>query len=89
MIQQYLLGALAGGVVTALVALAAHRLATAKTTRRLRFEADRQVETLTQANAAQSERKEGRKSLVELVASWCDKFDAGWSSCSLTSRYVM
>jgi methyl-accepting chemotaxis protein len=54
-IQQYLLGALAGGVVTALVALAAHRLATAKTTRRLRFEADRQVETLTQANAAQSE----------------------------------
>ena len=55
MIQQYLLGALAGGVVTALVALAAHRLATAKTTRRLRFEADRQVETLTQANAAQSE----------------------------------
>ena len=55
MIQQYLLGALAGGVVTALVALAAHRLANAKTTRRLRFEADRQVETLTQANAAQSE----------------------------------
>jgi methyl-accepting chemotaxis protein len=54
-IQQYLLGALAGGVVTALVALAAHRLASAKATHRLRSEADRQVETLARANAAQSE----------------------------------
>jgi hypothetical protein len=30
-----------------------------------------------------------RRSLVELVASWRDKFNVGWSSCSLTSRYVM
>lgn len=55
MIQQYLLGALAGGVVTALVALSVHRLASARMMHRLRSEADRQVETLTQANAAQSE----------------------------------
>ena len=55
MIQQYLLGALAGGVVTAVVALAAHRLASAKAMRRLRFEADRQAEKLTQANTAQVE----------------------------------
>jgi methyl-accepting chemotaxis protein len=54
-IQQYLLGALAGGVVTALVALSAHRLANARTMHRLSSEADRQVEALTQANAAQSE----------------------------------
>jgi methyl-accepting chemotaxis protein len=54
-IQQYLLGALAGGVVAALVVLAAYRLARGQTMRRLRFEADRQVETLTQANAAQRE----------------------------------
>ncbi len=55
MIQQYLLGALAGGVVTALVALSAHRLVNARTMHRLSSEADRQVEALTQANAAQSE----------------------------------
>jgi methyl-accepting chemotaxis protein len=54
-IQQYLLGALAGGVVAALVVLAAYRLASGQTMRRLRFEADRQVETLTQASAAQRE----------------------------------
>jgi methyl-accepting chemotaxis protein len=54
-IQQYLLGALAGGVVTALVALAAHRLASARAMRRLRSEAERQVHTLTQAGDAQSE----------------------------------
>jgi methyl-accepting chemotaxis protein len=54
-IQQYLLGALAGGVVTALVALSAHRLVNARTMHRLSSEADRQVEALTQANAAQSE----------------------------------
>jgi methyl-accepting chemotaxis protein len=54
-IQQYLLGALAGGVVTALVALSVHRLESARMMHRLRSEAARQVETLTQANAAQSE----------------------------------
>ena len=55
MIQQFLLGALAGGIVTSLVALAAHRLASAKAMHLLRSEAHRQAETLTQASAAQSE----------------------------------
>ena len=55
MIQQVLVAALAGSAVTALVALAAHRLASAKAMHRLRSEADRQTETLSQASAAQSE----------------------------------
>jgi methyl-accepting chemotaxis protein len=54
-IQQVLVAALAGSAVTALVALAAHRLASAKAMHRLRSEADRQTETLSQASAAQSE----------------------------------
>jgi methyl-accepting chemotaxis protein len=54
-IQQYLVAALAGGVVTALVALAAHRLASAKALYRLRSEADRQVEALEKASAEQGQ----------------------------------
>jgi methyl-accepting chemotaxis protein len=54
-IQQVLVAALAGSAVTALVALAAHRLASAKAMHRLRSEADRQTETLSQASASQSE----------------------------------
>ncbi|SDI41490.1 methyl-accepting chemotaxis protein [Paraburkholderia phenazinium] len=55
MIQQYLVAALAGSVVTALVALAAHRLASAKTLQRLRSEADRQAEALDKASAEQGQ----------------------------------
>jgi chromosome segregation ATPase len=54
-IQQYLVAALAGSVVTALVALAAHRLASAKTLQRLRSEADRQAEALDKASAEQGQ----------------------------------
>jgi methyl-accepting chemotaxis protein len=54
-IQPYLIGALAGVVVTALVALAAHRLARAGLTSRLQDEARRQAQTLHEAQAAQSE----------------------------------
>jgi chromosome segregation ATPase len=54
-IQQYLVAALAGGVVAALVALAAYRLASAKALRRLRSEADRQVEALGKASAEQTQ----------------------------------
>jgi methyl-accepting chemotaxis protein len=54
-IQQYLIAALAGGVVTAVVALAAHRLASARAMHHVRSEANRQTETLLKANAAQSE----------------------------------
>ena len=55
MIQQYLIAALAASVVTAVLALAAHRLASARAMQRLRSEADRQMEALSQASAAQSE----------------------------------
>ena len=55
MIQQYLIAALAASVFTAVVALAAHRLASARAMHRLRSEADRQMEALSQASAAQSE----------------------------------
>jgi methyl-accepting chemotaxis protein len=54
-IQQVLVAALAGSAVTALVALAAYRLASAKAVHRLRAEADRQTATLSQASAAQRE----------------------------------
>jgi methyl-accepting chemotaxis protein len=54
-IQQYLLAALAGVVVTALVALAAHRLTNSKALRRLRSEADRQVEALEKASTEQGQ----------------------------------
>ena len=55
MIQQYLLAALAGSIVTALVAVVAHRLASARAMSRLQSEADRHVAALTSASAAQSE----------------------------------
>jgi methyl-accepting chemotaxis protein len=54
-IQQYLLGALAGGAASAAVALAVHRVTGMQSVRRLRADADRQVDTLTQANVAQNE----------------------------------
>jgi methyl-accepting chemotaxis protein len=54
-IQQNLVAALAGSAVTALVALAAYRLASARAVHRLRAEADRQTATLSQASAAQRE----------------------------------
>jgi methyl-accepting chemotaxis protein len=54
-IQQYLVAALVGSAITAIVALAVHRLSSAKTMRGLRAEADRQAETLAQANVRQSE----------------------------------
>lgn len=53
--QQYLLAALMGSAVTAIVALAAHKVASAKTIRRLRDEADRLVEAHARENAVQSE----------------------------------
>ena len=55
MIQQYLVAALGGGVVTAFVSLAVHRLASARAMHRLRTEGDRQAQTLSQASVAQSE----------------------------------
>ena len=76
MIQQYLLGALAGVVVTAFAALAAHRLASVKAMGRLRSGADRQVETLTRANAAQSElialHEQEKQDLDAAIAQLCE-----------------
>jgi methyl-accepting chemotaxis protein len=75
-IQQYLLGALAGVVVTAFAALAAHRLASVKAMGRLRSGADRQVETLTRANAAQSElialHEQEKQDLDAAIAQLCE-----------------
>ena len=55
MIQQYLLAALAGSALTAVVALAAHRLSSRNAVRRLRADAARQDEILSQTNARGSE----------------------------------
>lgn len=55
MIRQYLLAALAGSALTAMAALAAHKIASRNTVRRLRADAARQDETLSQANAHSSE----------------------------------
>lgn len=54
-IQQYLLAALAGSALTAVVALAAHKISSRNTARRLRADAARQDETLSQANARSTE----------------------------------
>jgi len=54
-IPLYLVAALAGGAVTAAVALAMHKMAAARTTRRLRAEAERQAQTLSEADARYTE----------------------------------
>jgi methyl-accepting chemotaxis protein len=53
-IEQYLVAALAGGAATAVLALPLHNLYSAKTTARLRSEADGQIKALTQTSAQQS-----------------------------------
>jgi methyl-accepting chemotaxis protein len=53
-IEQYLLAALAGGAVTAVLTLPLHKLYSAKAIARLRSEADDQTKTLTQASTQQS-----------------------------------
>ena len=52
MIQQYLLAAAAGSAVTALLALTAHKLHSAKLTARLRAEAQARIDTLEAGRAA-------------------------------------
>ncbi len=54
MIEQYLLAALAGGVVTAILALPLHELHGARAMARLRSETDARVKTLSQTNKQQS-----------------------------------
>ena len=54
MIEQYLLGALAGSAVTVVLALPLHKLLSAKAIARLRFEAEDRINTLVQASAQQS-----------------------------------
>ncbi|MDN7179691.1 methyl-accepting chemotaxis protein [Caballeronia sp. SEWSISQ10-4 2] len=54
MIEQYLLAALAGGVMTAIVALPLHKLYSARAMARLRFESDARIKTLSQTSAQQS-----------------------------------
>jgi methyl-accepting chemotaxis protein len=54
-IEQYLLAALAGGAITAILALPVHRMSIAKTVARLRSEADGKILTLEQANERHAE----------------------------------
>jgi methyl-accepting chemotaxis protein len=54
-IEQYLLAALAGSAMTAILALPMHRLSTAKAVARLRSEADGKILTLEQANERHGE----------------------------------
>jgi methyl-accepting chemotaxis protein len=89
-IQQYLLGALAGVVVTAFAALAAHRLASVKAMGRLRSGADRQVETLTRANAAQSElialHEQEKQDLDAAIAQLCEDLQQSDSADEVRSE---
>ena len=55
MIEQYLLAALAGSAIIAILALPVHRMSIAKTVARLRFEADGKILTLEQANERHAE----------------------------------
>ncbi len=55
MIEQYLLAALAGSAITAILALPAHRSAVVKTVARLRSEADEKIQTLEEANERHGE----------------------------------
>jgi methyl-accepting chemotaxis protein len=57
-IQQYLLAGLAGSALTAVAALVAHRVFSARIVRRLRDETSRQDETLSQTNAHVAELSE-------------------------------
>jgi methyl-accepting chemotaxis protein len=54
-IEQYLLAALAGSAITAILALPVHRMSIAKTVARLRSEADGKILTLEQANERHAE----------------------------------
>jgi methyl-accepting chemotaxis protein len=54
-IEQYLLVALAGSAITAILALPVHRMSIAKTVARLRSEADGKILTLEQANERHAE----------------------------------
>jgi methyl-accepting chemotaxis protein len=54
-IEQYLLAALAGGAITAILALPVHRMSIAKTVARLRSEADGKILALEQANERHAE----------------------------------
>lgn len=70
MIEQYLLAALAGGVVTAILALPLHKLYSAKAIARLRSETDARITTLSQNNAQQSASiDQGEQTNRELEAS--------------------
>jgi methyl-accepting chemotaxis protein len=69
-IEQYLLAALAGGVVTAILALPLHKLYSVKATARLRSETDARITTLSQNNAQQSASiDQGEQTNRELEAS--------------------
>jgi methyl-accepting chemotaxis protein len=69
-IEQYLLAALAGGVVTAILALPLHKLYSAKAIARLRSETDARITTLSQNNAQQSASiDQGEQTNRELEAS--------------------
>ena len=72
MIEQYLVAALAGGAMTAILALIVHKLHAAKTMARLRSEAEARIEALSQAHARQSEftgRKEQERRELESLMS--------------------
>ena len=70
MIEQYLLAALAGGVVTAILALPLHKLYSARAIARLRSETDARITTLSQNNAQQSASiDQGEQTNRELEAS--------------------
>ncbi|KLU24441.1 chemotaxis protein [Caballeronia mineralivorans PML1(12)] len=70
MIEQYLLAALAGGVVTTILALPLHKLNSARAIARLRSETDARITTLSQNNAQQSASiDQGEQTNRELEAS--------------------
>ncbi|HEY4297935.1 MAG TPA: methyl-accepting chemotaxis protein [Paraburkholderia sp.] len=67
MIQQYVLAALAGGALTALLAGAAHKLQSAKLTARLRAEAQVRIDALEAAQAAHREALREREQAEEAL----------------------
>lgn len=79
MIQQYLFGALAGGALTAVMAFAAHQLASGKVVRRLRDRAAHQDEILFQTKARVSElgaqHEQEKQALESRVAQLRDDLD--------------
>lgn len=80
MIQQYLLAALGGSALTAVVALVAHKIASGNTKRRLRADAARQDEILSQTNARCSElgtqHEQERQALESQLAQLRDELNA-------------